>query len=374
MRSLFIILRSTSYLAILIFLIATGQEDSWTHWLISLIVVGWNSWDQWKKPTDSIFHMRLGVILESVLIVLWSVILHQGVILFLLISPLMRASIHLSVKDDSALISTHIITIVLLQFTLFDKQLPLSVLLGTLIGCGLYSLVLGLLLKHREQARRHIAATAFEREQYNLDQERMRIAGQLHDVMGQHWASIVRALDVALVTQGEQSLSFVRRARETALQGLQDMRSAVHDWQDGRQTPHQWMDYLKDTVIRYREITGLNTTLEIQPIEWNRLDNAVATAELLVRSSMEAMTNAVRHAEASNISVTILNKEHHVELIVQDNGKGIHINSDAIGSGISSIKRRIALHNGHFKLYSAFGEGTTLRLTLPYMSLGAEKE
>lgn len=372
MRTLFIILRSAFYLAMLLILISTGRQDSVARWLVSIVVVAWNSWDQLKKPNESVFHMRLGVLLETALIVLWSVMLNEGAILFLLLSPLMRTSIHLSIKEGIALIIVDTMTIAVLDLKVFNQNLPLQLLIGSLIGIGLYSLVLGLLLKQREQARRHVTVTSFEREQYSLDQERMRIAGQLHDVMGQHWASIVRALDVALVTEGEQSMSFVNRARETALQGLQEMRSAVHNWQDGRQTPHQWIDTLSDSVARFRDITAIHVVLEVQNIEWNRFDNAMSIAELLVRSSLEAMTNAVRHGEANIIRVQILNKEQFVKLIVKDDGKGVDPQSEPLGSGISSMKQRISLCKGQLKLRSAPGEGTTLEITLPYNSQGVD--
>jgi signal transduction histidine kinase len=368
MRTLFIILRSTAYVAMLLFLFSYGREISWLDWFVSLVVVAWNSWDQLKKPNDSVFRMRLGAMIETMLILLWAVIIKDGTILFMLLSPLMRAGIHLNIKDDVLLLAVHMVVIVFLQFTVFEQRLPLLILFGSLIIIGLYSLILGLMLKQREQARRHVAITAFEREQYSKDQERIRIAGQLHDVMGQHWASIVRALDVALATQGEQSKSFVTKARETALQGLQEMRVTVHDWQDGRQTPHQWIDDLKHSAVRFREVTGIKVLLEIEPIDWNRMEHAVSTAELLVRSGMEAMTNAVRHGEASQIFLSIRQKENSIDMTVEDDGAGIDPDSGTEGSGIASIKKRVALLHGQWELDSKKGQGTKITINFPYSS------
>ncbi|MCY9666492.1 histidine kinase [Paenibacillus alginolyticus] len=370
MRTLFIVLRSSGYLAILLYLIATGKENIWINWIISLIIAGWNSWDHWKKPSETVFHMRLGVVLETLLILLWAIIVKDGVILFMLASPLMRGSIHLSIVDDIALLVMHFISLTILNITIFEGHLSMYLILGSLIGIGLYSTALGLLLKQREQARRQLALTAFEREQSSKDQERIRIAEQLHDVMGQHWASIVRALDVALVTQGEQSMSFIKRARETALEGLQEMRSAVHDWQDGRQTPQQWMDDLHRSVARFQAVSGINILLEIEPLTWSRFENPNVIPELLARSGIEAMTNAVRHGEADQISISLRGTNKAAVMIIKDNGRGLKPDLHTYGSGINSIKKRLKMLNGDLNLSSTSGQGTILQIIIPYFTEG----
>jgi signal transduction histidine kinase len=370
MRTLFIALRSSGYVALLVYLIATGEEHMWIHWIISLIIVGWNSWDHWKKPGETIFHMRLGVVLETLLILLWAVIVKDGIILFMLASPLMRGGIHLSVVDEVALLVIQAMTVILLNITLYERHLSIYLLLGTLVGVSLYSIALGLLLKQREQARRHLALTAFEREQAGKDQERIRIAEQLHDVMGQHWASIVRALDVALVTEGEQRVTFIKRARETALKGLQEMRAAVHDWQDGRQTPDQWMVSLQRTVARFQEVSGINVVLNIEPLMWSRFGSPNAVPELLARAGIEAMTNAVRHGEASQISISVSDANHAAVMIVRDNGKGLKADLHTYGSGINSIKRHLKSLNGDLSLSSENGQGTVMKMTIPYSNEG----
>jgi signal transduction histidine kinase len=370
MRTLFIVLRSIGYLTMLLYLIASGKEHIWIHWIISLIVVSWNSWDHWKKPSENVFHMRLGVVLETLLIMVWAMAVNDWVILFMFASPLLRGSIHLNIVDNIVLLFMHILSLSILNITIFEKQISIYSLLGFLIGIGLYSTVLGLLLKQREHARVQLAINAFEREESSKDQERIRIAEQLHDVMGQHWVSIVRALDVALVTQGDQSRSFIKKARETALEGLQEMRSAVHNWQDGRQTPHQWMDDLQRSAVRFREVTGINVLLEIEQLTWSRFENANVVSELLARSGIEAITNAVRHGEASQISMTVSAANNAAVMIVKDNGRGLKPDLHADGSGINTLKKRLIMLNGNLNLSSTKGEGTVMQIIIPYIAEG----
>jgi signal transduction histidine kinase len=363
--TVFILLRTISYIAILALIGFRGLELSSIQWIISIIVVSWNSWDQWKKPNEPIFWMRVGLWTETILIVIWSITIGDGMILFLFISPILRASIHLNMRDELLVFSSHMITTVLLYFFWLKDWNHFYILLVTLTGVGLYGMVLGMLIKERKQSERYITLTAFEREQTSKDQERTRIAGQLHDVMGQYWTSIVRALDVAIASDGAQSKEFIAKARNAALEGLQEMRSNVHDWQDGRQTPHQWMNYLLKSIDRFREVTGIEVSMDIEDIAWNQFEDPTTIAEFFSRSGIEAMTNAVRHGDAKSIKLSIRSQEAEVEMIVCDDGSGIYKMEYQRGIGLSTIKQRIELMNGQWEITSGKGHGTQIKLTLP---------
>jgi signal transduction histidine kinase len=365
MRTLFVIMRAAAYITMFSVLLFRGLELYWFQWITSLLVVSWNSWDQWKKPNEPFFWMRAGVWLETALIVIWSISIGDIIVLFLLISPIMRTCIHLSIYDEILLFSTQIAVVLLLKFYLPTDWNAFIILAAVLIGVGLYGVVIGMLIKQRDQAKRYIILSAFEREQLSKDQERIHIAGQLHDIMGQYWTSIVRALDVALVANEELSKEYIAKARNAALEGLQDMRSNVHDWQDGRQTPQQWMRYLQKSIERFQEVTGLEVDLEVGDIMWNQLTDPTATAEIISRSVIEAMTNAVRHGNARRMNISIHSKEKTIQMIVHDDGIGMEQVELPHGIGLSTMKQRIERLQGLWELSSKKGHGTQIKLTIP---------
>jgi hypothetical protein len=86
----------------------------------------------------------------------------------------------------------------------------------------------------------------------------------------------------------------------------------------------------------------------------------------------EAITNAVRHAEAERIYITVANQsevtgEHELMVIIQDDGKGMEVtdfHSD-VDFGLLGMRERAHSLGGEFKLTSSLGEGVTIKVTLP---------
>ncbi len=90
------------------------------------------------------------------------------------------------------------------------------------------------------------------------------------------------------------------------------------------------------------------------------------------RVVQEAITNAVRHAEANRIYVTVANQteitgKEELMIIIQDDGKGMEVqdfHSD-VDFGLLGMRERAQSLGGEFKLTSSLGEGVTIKVTLP---------
>jgi signal transduction histidine kinase len=74
----------------------------------------------------------------------------------------------------------------------------------------------------------------------------------------------------------------------------------------------------------------------------------------------ELIDNAVKHSEATEITVQLVSEEGRLSITVQDNGKGMDMNSQNLstGSGLANIRSRVASFDGHFDLSSEHGKGT----------------
>jgi hypothetical protein len=104
------------------------------------------------------------------------------------------------------------------------------------------------------------------------------------------------------------------------------------------------------------------------------LDNLnEATNMTVFRVVQESITNAVRHAEASSMTISIsnqLNQEtqrHELALLISDDGKGMEVNDfhSDVDFGLLGMRERAHSMGGTFTLTSALGQGVTIRITIP---------
>jgi two-component system sensor histidine kinase UhpB len=125
---------------------------------------------------------------------------------------------------------------------------------------------------------------------------------------------------------------------------------------------------------------GLNATLADLVSEWQRrqptleityqyddqldnLDNEVAIN--VYRVVQECLTNVVRHANATNVTVTVAYEDDHVVIKVSDNGVGGHVGAQ--GFGILGMRERVENLGGEFSLQSRQGKGMTVNAWMPFV-------
>ncbi len=97
----------------------------------------------------------------------------------------------------------------------------------------------------------------------------------------------------------------------------------------------------------------------------------------LFRIAQEALTNVVKHANADNVEVRLIFEIDGVQLEVIDDGSGFNPqillkDSSRPSWGLAGMEERAALFNGRFQLESAEGEGTRVRVIVPYQELSEE--
>jgi signal transduction histidine kinase len=86
------------------------------------------------------------------------------------------------------------------------------------------------------------------------------------------------------------------------------------------------------------------------------------------RMAQEAITNALRHADATRLDVDLHRDDGNLWLVIRDNGKGFDaksVQAQAVGLGLIGIKERAALVGGRARIISSSGEGTTIEVSLP---------
>ncbi|OCT13557.1 hypothetical protein A8709_18360 [Paenibacillus pectinilyticus] len=365
----FVLLRLAGYCLVTFSAYQQTNKWFWWDWVISVCILVWCIGDQWKKPDDDAFVMKLGIAGETILVLVWAIVLRDGIVLFALLSPLVRSCIHLRWVFCLAVMLIEMVIVAgahLLWHTQWYWQLASILLVGS------YTLVLGALLRHREQVKRLAALSMFELETRAKDDERLRIARQLHDRTGQYWSAIVRALDVALRVDGDQRVQFITKARLASLEGLEEMRTAVAGWSEGRHSPTDWLRFMEEAIGRYRGILRNGISLHVDTIEWTRFEDPTLAAETVARMVVEAMTNAVRNGQAEAIVVVLEAEAEWIEVTVQDDGKGFESEvkhreyAEMQGMGLASMRELAEASGGCFNIVSSRRRGTKVSITLPY--------
>ena len=197
------------------------------------------------------------------------------------------------------------------------------------------------------------------------ENERQRIARELHDQMGQH----VVALSLGLARLESASDDGTRAATLAQLHRVIELLSKdTHDL--ALELRPAALDHLGfgAALSSYAETVAARANLEIDVHceATDALTLTPATKTTLYRIAQEALTNIVKHAAAKHASVILERRDDLIQLIVEDDGVGFvphHVTASALG--LAGMRERVELSGGTMTIESSPGHGTTLYVRLP---------
>lgn len=199
------------------------------------------------------------------------------------------------------------------------------------------------------------------------EEERIRVARDLHDGVGQH----LTALMVGLRTI-EQSADLAtarqraRELREIGTRGHEDVRTLVRGLGPATLQELGLAAALEQLCIDFQRTHGVETVLCCEPAVMQRIDTATETA--LYRIAQEALNNVARHAGAMRVDVRIKKTDRWVSLAIHDDGQGFAIDSRPGtfgGFGLGSMRERAELLGGTLSIASQPNEGVELEVRVP---------
>ena len=198
------------------------------------------------------------------------------------------------------------------------------------------------------------------------DEERKRIARELHDDVGQRLAVLQVNLDV-LVQEGRTS--DVERGIQEARAIVSDLAKDVHDFSHRLHPARlEYLGIVKAAAGLCREVGARHDVQVSFQVEGAFEELPDRLSVCLYRVLQEALQNAVKHSGAAVIDVFLHRSRDEVELTIHDHGVGFDIETlTGFGLGLTSMKERLAAVNGQLRILSAAGQGTTVRagLSLP---------
>jgi signal transduction histidine kinase len=239
----------------------------------------------------------------------------------------------------------------------------LAILLGaTFLGLGFFAYIASM-------AARELSLTSTELTRVNSElratqsllaentriAERVRIARELHDLVGHHLTALTLNLEVSTHLIEGKALEHVEQARSIARLLLTDVREVVSEMRSN------------DGVNLADAVRMLTDGVPRPRIHLDIPDNFKVTdpqrAQVLLRCAQEAITNAVRHSGASNLWLSLHSENQELELQVRDDGSGA--SAEDLGNGLRGMRERLRQLGGELVLTSALGQGFNLHVHLP---------
>lgn len=247
-----------------------------------------------------------------------------------------------------------------------------GVLGGVLVVAGLWITMLRRKVKERSAA---LAAQVRERQkaehQRLMEQERARIAHDLHDELGADIAEIsmlaTRAQDdVANGAGGQQCLSqMVDKSRQMVAK-LEEIVWAMNPEHDSLGDLVSYFSFFAD---RFLSLANIRLTVDTSEAAANLAVDARVRHQLFL-GFKEALTNVVKHSGANEVRLMVRVADETLRVEVADNGGGLRTPDAASGAheGIANMRRRMEKLGGQFEIADAPGQGTTVKFLVPLNS------
>ncbi len=216
--------------------------------------------------------------------------------------------------------------------------------------------LLNILHSERERSREQLLRKQEEVEYFATRAERERIARDLHDLLGHTLSVITLKAELAGKLIGRDNARAgdeIRDIEHTAREALAQVREAVQGYR------HSDLAQELDRLHSALDVAGVRCDSD------NRLDDVPpAISNVLSLALREAITNVIRHAQATQCTIRLQEQDGIIELSVRDNGSApITASQHDEGNGLRGMRERAAILGGEL-LFSS-GDGHLLCMRLP---------
>ena len=236
------------------------------------------------------------------------------------------------------------------------------------------------LAESNERLRREMAEREALRRKllHAQEEERRRIARELHDQMGQNLTALNVGLKSLLNRQSRSGIrGRVQRLQELATQTARDLHRVAVELRPAALDDLGLVKAIRASMEGWSTRYGIEVDFEAGQYKAAGVSSEVET--ILYRIIQEALNNVAKHSDAKRVAVVLCRTADHVHAIIEDDGKGFDARAasqSGNGSsrlGLLGIQERLGLVGGNFKVESAPERGATLLVRIP-ISKAHEKE
>ncbi|MDR0268816.1 sensor histidine kinase [Paenibacillus sp.] len=210
------------------------------------------------------------------------------------------------------------------------------------------------------QAHLELAKASESSLRYAVMEERSRIAADIHDSVGHGLTSVIvqlQALPYIIQASPDEARSTLRNVTEITRGCLQDVRSVVHEM--GLSHQDSSLHELRKLTQIFSEQNGLSVSFSADDLE----KIAPEHIYVLYRILQEALTNILRHAEATSASVNLTEQQENIIMIIRDNGQAQAPITP--GFGLTTMKGRCEKAGGSMSIRPVHPQGLELTVQLP---------
>jgi signal transduction histidine kinase len=217
-----------------------------------------------------------------------------------------------------------------------------------------------------ERKQRDITALN-ERLMNAQEQERVRIARELHDGVMQEMLAATMMLGTAKrrIAGGHDAQGAIDKVQQKLVRVGTDLRTLSHELHPPALQNAGLPQAVKEYCDEFRSASGIAVACDVE--EGGR-DLSPGAALALFRITQEALGNAAKHATARQVTVRLKRSDDVVWLEVSDDGVGFdRARLGTLGGlGLMTMRERAGQLDGTFDIKSVPGHGTTIRVTVPF--------
>lgn len=243
-----------------------------------------------------------------------------------------------------------------------DHDIALLEVIGNVVGASLSNAQLLVDLRHKETELRRALRRSVELQ----EEERKRLARELHDEIGQALTSILIRLKTISEDKNQAGMhERMNDLRNLTAQTIEELRRLAMDLRPSALDNLGIVPALRWYIKQCAERTGLDIVF-LEPELPGRLSPEIELT--LYRVAQEGLTNAIRHGRASKIVVLLERdiEQNKIHLSITDNGVGFNHASMDRGLGLVGMQERVELLNGKLLVETDPGAGTMLRVEIPF--------
>jgi signal transduction histidine kinase len=206
-----------------------------------------------------------------------------------------------------------------------------------------------------------------------IAQERDRLSQELHDSVTQSlYGLTIMAESLQRLARDDEAREPLSEMGDVARQALKEMRLLIHELRPPVLEEEGLLSALHQRLAAVEKRSGIEASLKIDEV----VDLPVVMEEALYNIAIEALNNAIKHAAATSVSLSLRTDDTGAELEVVDDGKGFDPGSDGTkgGMGVASMRKRAGDLGGKLTIHSMPGQGTKVTARIPYQIVTRKRQ
>jgi signal transduction histidine kinase len=247
-----------------------------------------------------------------------------------------------------------------------------------LIGGFIFLLIVLILVYNsyrlKQKNKYHQAINRQQNELFNAivttqDQERKRIAQDLHDGLGSVLSAAklkLSSLEESKKTMLPNELDKYQASLDLLDEASTELRNISHNIMPATLSKLGLQAALQNLIGKIAAHAKIQINFTAHGFE-NRIEEG--TEMSIYRIVLELINNIVKHAAAQKVTIQLIQYPHYINLMIEDDGKGFNFNKaleEKKGIGLGNILSRVEYMNGIVEIDSSAGKGTTVTIEIPF--------